>query len=111
MTVTVSDEFYATQTVDNVNVRVQRRVRDNGVVSYDVWEVDVDGTLGDCLTEGNWFDDEPSDDEIREVLPEKGDHTFTVTVSGCTALQADQVMGERCGPDADYGFDYQITWS
>ena len=38
------------------------------------------------------------------------DHTFRVTVSGCTAAQAEQVMAERLDHDEDYGFDYQIGW-
>lgn len=37
------------------------------------------------------------------------DHTFVVTVSGCTPEQAQQVMLERICYDEDYGFDYTIT--
>lgn len=37
-------------------------------------------------------------------------HTFTVTVTGCDAEQAEQVMGERLGHDEDYGFDYRVGW-
>jgi hypothetical protein len=37
-------------------------------------------------------------------------HTYTVTVSGCTQEQADQVMVERIEPDEDYGFEYRIEW-
>ena len=38
-----------------------------------------------------------------------GDHEFIVTVSGCTAEQAQQVMNERIYYDEDYGFDYRIS--
>lgn len=37
-------------------------------------------------------------------------HDFVVSVSGCDREQAEQVMGERCGPDEDYGFEYTIDW-
>lgn len=37
------------------------------------------------------------------------EHKFLVTVSGCTAEQADQVMGERIGYDEDYGFSYTLS--
>lgn len=37
-------------------------------------------------------------------------HRFTVTVTGCTAEQADQVLNERISPDEDYGFDYEIGY-
>lgn len=39
------------------------------------------------------------------------EHTFTVTVTGCTAEQADTVMRERIHVDEDDGFDYQITYA
>jgi hypothetical protein len=35
-------------------------------------------------------------------------HRFTVTVMGCTAEEAAQVMAERIGYDEDYGFTYTI---
>lgn len=38
------------------------------------------------------------------------DHRFVVTVSGCTAEQAEQVMSERINVDEDYGFEYTIGW-
>lgn len=41
----------------------------------------------------------------------KTDHTFTVTVSGCTAEQAAQVMNERLSPDEDYGFAYELGYA
>ena len=44
------------------------------------------------------------------VITDPTVHTFTVTVSGCTAEQAEQVMAERLGHDEDYGFDYQIDY-
>jgi hypothetical protein len=34
--------------------------------------------------------------------------TYTVVIGSDTQEQADQVMGERLGPDEDYGFEYQI---
>lgn len=37
------------------------------------------------------------------------DHTFIVTVSGCTPEQAQQVMLERICYEEDYGFDYMIA--
>ena len=37
-------------------------------------------------------------------------HDFTVTVTDCTAEQAEQVMAERINHDEDYGFRYQIGW-
>lgn len=37
------------------------------------------------------------------------DHTFVVTVSGCTPEQAQQVMLERICYEEDYGFDYTIA--
>lgn len=37
------------------------------------------------------------------------EHTFTITVSGCTAEQAQQVISERIDHDEDYGFPYQIS--
>ncbi|TXH09347.1 MAG: hypothetical protein E6R04_08325 [Spirochaetes bacterium] len=46
----------------------------------------------------------------REAGLHDGDHTFRVTVSGCTAAQAEQVMAERLGHDEDYGFDYHVGW-
>lgn len=39
------------------------------------------------------------------------EHTFTVTVSGCSAEEARQVMAERIYHDEDYGFDYQIGFT
>ena len=44
------------------------------------------------------------------VITERTVRTFTVTVSGCTAEQAEQVMAERLEHDEDYGFDYRIGW-
>ena len=38
------------------------------------------------------------------------DYVFTVTVSGCSAEEAAQVIAERIGYDEDYGFDYSISW-
>lgn len=38
------------------------------------------------------------------------DHTFTVTISGCTPEQAAQVIAERINHDEDYGFDYTISY-
>lgn len=38
------------------------------------------------------------------------DHTFTVTISGCTPEQAAQVIAERIGHDEDYGFPYTIRY-
>lgn len=35
-------------------------------------------------------------------------HTFTITVSGCTAEEAEQVMAERTAYDEDYGFYYLL---
>lgn len=35
-------------------------------------------------------------------------HTFTVTVSGCSAEEAEQVMAERTAYDEDYGFYYRL---
>lgn len=37
-------------------------------------------------------------------------HTFIVTVTGCDAEQAEQVMGERLLHDEDYGFDYSVNF-
>jgi hypothetical protein len=39
------------------------------------------------------------------------DFTYTVTVSGCTQEQADQVMNERINVEEDYGFAYQISYT
>ena len=36
--------------------------------------------------------------------------TSPVTVSDCTAAQAEQVIAERINPDEDYGFDYTISY-
>lgn len=38
------------------------------------------------------------------------EHTYLVTVSGCTADQAGQVMNERLAEDEDYGFFYEIGY-
>ncbi len=38
----------------------------------------------------------------------QNNHHFSVSVSGCTAPQAEQVMNERISVDEDYGFDYEI---
>ena len=38
------------------------------------------------------------------------DHTFVVTISGCTPEQAAQVIAERIGHDEDYGFPYTIRY-
>jgi len=38
-------------------------------------------------------------------------HTFSVTVSGCTREQAEQVMRERIDHEEDYGFKYTIEWT
>lgn len=38
------------------------------------------------------------------------DHTFVVTVSGCTPEQARQVIAERINHDEDYGFEYSIGY-
>lgn len=35
-------------------------------------------------------------------------HTFTVTIYGCSAEEAEQVMAERTAYDEDYGFDYRF---
>lgn len=35
-------------------------------------------------------------------------HTFTVTVTGCSAEQAETVMNERLSYDEDYGFPYLV---
>lgn len=37
-------------------------------------------------------------------------HTFTVTISGCTPEQAEQVIAERISHDEDYGFPYTIRY-
>ena len=37
-------------------------------------------------------------------------HTFVVTVSGCTPEQAAQVIAERINHDEDYGFEYSIGY-
>lgn len=37
-------------------------------------------------------------------------HGFLVTVSGCTAEQAERVVNERLAPDEDYGFPYELGW-
>lgn len=43
------------------------------------------------------------------------EHTFTVTVRGCTREQAQRVMDERILHDEDYGFyygiDYESEWT
>ena len=38
------------------------------------------------------------------------DHTFTVTISGCTPEQARQVIAERISHEEDYGFTYSIGY-
>lgn len=38
------------------------------------------------------------------------DHTFTVTISGCTPEQAARVIAERISHDEDYGFEYSIGY-
>ena len=40
----------------------------------------------------------------------KANHTFTVTVQGCTREQAQKVMDERILHDEDYGFDYEVDY-
>lgn len=35
---------------------------------------------------------------------------YIVWVDCATADEAEQVMGERLGPDEDYGFDYSLTY-
>ena len=39
------------------------------------------------------------------------DHTFMVTISGCTREQAEQVIQERIDPEENYGFKYTIGWT
>lgn len=46
---------------------------------------------------------------VEQLANEPGEHRFVVTVSGCTASQARQVISERLGYDEDYGFDYTLT--
>lgn len=43
----------------------------------------------------------------RAVNPQE--HLFLVSIEGCTAQQAQQVLNERLLPEEDYGFDYQIN--
>ena len=47
-------------------------------------------------------------------MPEKQEetksHTYIVTVSGCSAEQADQVIAERVSFDENYGFPYTIGY-
>lgn len=35
-------------------------------------------------------------------------HSFTVTITGCSKEEAEQVIAERIGHDEDYGFPYRI---
>lgn len=52
------------------------------------------------------------EDEIKSRLSGLStDHTFMVTISGCTREQAEQVMRERIGSDEDYGFEYTVGWT
>lgn len=37
-------------------------------------------------------------------------HTFQVTVTGCTAEQAETVIAERLSHDEDYGFGYLVSY-
>lgn len=37
-------------------------------------------------------------------------YEYAVTVWAADQAQADQVVGERLGPDEDYGFDYQVDY-
>lgn len=63
----------------------------------------IDPETGDDLELSGW---RPSDE-----APAAADvHLFTVTVSGCTAEEAQVVMNERISPDEDYGFDYEIGY-
>ncbi len=49
--------------------------------------------------------------QLRERFVEKSiAHDFVVSVSGCSREEAEQVMGERCGPAEDYGFEYTVDW-
>jgi hypothetical protein len=38
-------------------------------------------------------------------------YRYVVTVTAPGKEQADRVIGERLGPDEDYGFDYRVTWT
>lgn len=45
----------------------------------------------------------------KEQEKEKS-HSFVVTVSGCSAEQADRVIAERVSFDENYGFPYTIGY-
>lgn len=50
--------------------------------------------------------------QITETLTRtvnQQEHLFLVSIEGCTAQQAQQVLNERLLPEEDYGFDYQIN--
>lgn len=104
----IDEALHDRENVDGIAIVIQEQTWRSGGKSFDVWEVDIDGEWGECLTEAESFDMMPTDDEIRTVLPEKGTHHFIVRVKGCTELQAGRVMIERIGPDEDFGFDYTI---
>lgn len=47
----------------------------------------------------------------QRIASEKGGHRYRITVDVfCSSLEeAEQVAGERLGPDEDYGFEYQFN--
>lgn len=72
--------------------------------------------LTDVATAGTLIDPETGDDmELTGWRISGGNsddvHAFIVTVTGCSAEQADQVLNERISPDEDYGFPYEIGYS
>ena len=47
---------------------------------------------------------------MPEEHEEEKSHSFVVTVSGCSAEQADRVIAERVSFDENYGFPYTIDY-
>lgn len=41
-------------------------------------------------------------------LFEDEEHSYIVTITGCTKEEADQVIAERIDHDEDYGFEYSV---
>jgi hypothetical protein len=75
-----------------------------------------------ALVDGAWIDPEATGEDViwRETCDAQEtftaehepltEHLFIVRVSGCDYEQAQQVMGERLGPDEDYGFPYSCDY-
>lgn len=112
--------YTAEQMLEEFNRRPRRRNVVSAAVSDDALVVvftarpdEVDKRARYLFCDVALWPNNSSADGKYEVVAEEPptEHTFTVTVSGCTWERAKKVMAERILHDEDYGFDYQIDFS